>query len=315
MGKVYLAHDPVLDRKVALKVIAVDPGLDKNTRDDYFKRFSYEAKASAKLNHPSIVTVYDAGESNGLPWIAFQFIEGETLEKLLARRLRLPIKRAVVFAADIASALAHAHAWNIVHRDVKPGNILIEGLTGIAKLADFGIVKAPWAPATQAGNTLGSPGYMSPEQIEGSDLDERADLFCLGVVLYQMISGIHPFLRDTMAGTVFATCNGAFTPLREIVDGVPPKLDWIIRKCLEANRKRRLGSAALCVAALQSINVKERPIATGSQSAAHARLLGLIRRSVNRLKPLAALAKKYVLTFIATASRSILLFKNHLRSP
>jgi len=314
MGKVYLAHDPVLDRKIALKVIAVDPGLDKNTRDDYFKRFSYEAKASAKLNHPSIVTVYDAGESNGLPWIAFQFIEGETLEKLLGRRLRLPVKRAVVFAADIASALAHAHAWNIVHRDVKPSNILIESLTGIAKLADFGIVKAPWASATQAGNTLGSPGYMSPEQIEGSDLDERADLFCLGVVLYQMISGRHPFLRDTMAGTVFATCNGAFIPLRDLVDGVPPKLDWIIRKCLEANRKRRLGSAALCVAALQSITIHEGPIAMGNWAAAHARLPGFINHIVNRCKPLAALAKKYVLSLITAASRSLLSVKNHLRS-
>jgi len=265
MGMVYLAHDPVLDRKVALKVISVDSSLDKSAKNDYFKRFSYEAKASAKLNHPSIVTVYDAGEDNGLPWIAFQFVEGETLEKLLKRRGRLPIRRAIAFGLDIAGALKHAHGWNIVHRDVKPANILIENLTGVAKLADFGIVKAPWAPATQAGNTLGSPGYMSPEQIEGSDLDQRADLFCLGVVLYQMVCGKHPFLRDTMASTVFATCNGAFTPMGDLVDDVPPMLEWAVRSCLAADRKRRIGSATQLIAILRSVG-QQQPVATSAAS-------------------------------------------------
>ena len=253
MGMVYLAHDPVLDRAIALKVIAVDPNLDLKTKADYFQRFSYEAKASAKLNHPSIVPVYDAGEDNGMPWIAFQFIEGETLEKMLKRRDRLPVSRAVAFTLDIAAALKHAHGWNIIHRDVKPSNILIETLSGIAKLADFGIVKAPWAPATQIGNTLGSPGYMSPEQIEGSELDQRADIFCLGVVLYQMICGKHPFLRDTLASTAFAACSGAFAPLSDLVDGVDPKLDWAVRACLAADKKKRIGSAQELIDILSSI--------------------------------------------------------------
>ena len=106
MGEVYLAHDPVLDRKVALKVIAIDPSLDRATREEYFKRFSYEAQASARLNHPSIVAVYDAGEHNGLPWIAFQYVEGETLEKLLGRRGNLPIKRCMAFAPPMRRAAA-----------------------------------------------------------------------------------------------------------------------------------------------------------------------------------------------------------------
>jgi serine/threonine protein kinase len=243
MGTVFLAHDPVLERKVALKVISIDAMVDQNTRDDYLKRFSFEAKASAKLDHPSIVAVYDAGEENGLPWIAFQYVQGETLESLLTRKGRLSIERALGFARDIASALQHAHGWSIVHRDIKPANILIESSTGIAKLADFGIVKAPWAVMSHEENTLGSPGYMSPEQIDGIDLDERADIFCLGVVIYQMITGMHPFLRDTMAATIYATCNNDYTPLRDVVPQVPPALDWAVRRCLASDRDKRIRSA------------------------------------------------------------------------
>ncbi len=243
MGRVFLAHDPFLDRNVALKAISIDALVDKNMRDDYLKRFSFEAKASAKLNHPSIVAVYDAGQENGVPWIAFEFVDGESLESLINRKGRLPIRRALAFAHDIASALQHAHGWSIVHRDVKPANIIIESSTGIAKLADFGIVKAPWAVMPRGENTVGSPGYMSPEQFDGTDLDERADLFCLGVVIYQMIAGVHPFLRDTMAATMFATCNNEYTPLRDIVEGVPPALDWAVRRCCNADRDKRLHSA------------------------------------------------------------------------
>jgi serine/threonine protein kinase len=243
MGKVFLAHDPSLERNVALKVISIDAMVDKATRDDYLRRFSFEAKASARLSHPSIVAVYDAGEENGVPWIAFEYVQGETLEDLITRHGRLPVGRALTFAHDIAAALQHAHGWSIIHRDIKPANILIEASTGIAKLADFGIVKAPWAVISHDENTLGSPGYMSPEQIDGVDLDERADLFCLGVVIYQMIAGSHPFLRDTMAATIFATCNNDFTPLRDIVEAVPPALDWAVRRCIASDRDKRIRSA------------------------------------------------------------------------
>jgi serine/threonine protein kinase len=243
MGKVYLALDPVLERKVALKVISIDAKVDAVTRDDYLRRFSFEAKASAKLTHPSIVAVYDAGEENDVPWIAFEFVQGETLERIISLKGRLPIGRALAFARDIASALRHAHGWSIIHRDIKPANILVESATGIAKLADFGIVKAPWAVMAHDENTLGSPGYMSPEQFDGVELDERADLFCLGVVMYQMITGMHPFLRETMAATMFATCNNEFIPLRDLVDAVPPSLDWAVRRCCAADRDKRLRSA------------------------------------------------------------------------
>lgn len=289
MGEVYLAHDPVLDRKVALKVITIDPGLDRARREEYFIRFSCEAKSSAKLSHPSIVTVFDAGEQNSVPWIAFQYVEGETLENLLARRGPLPVKRCVAFAQDIASALEHAHGWNIVHRDVKPANILIENSTGIAKLADFGIVKAPWTAMTHEGDTLGSPGYMSPEQIEGAALDERADLFCLGIVLYRMLSGRHPFLRDTVMGTAYATCKGAFTPLREVASNVPSVLDWAVRKCLAVDRRKRIGSAAELISLLKTVMVTlEDPL----QSAA----------GTNSVSPMTGAAKRAAVQHPASAS-------------
>jgi serine/threonine-protein kinase len=254
MGKVYLANDPVLERKVALKVISMDSMIDSAMREDFLKRFSFEAKASAKLSHPSIVAVYDAGEESGLPWIAFEFVQGETLESLINRKGRLPLGRAIAFARDIAAALRHAHGWSIIHRDIKPANILVESSTGIVKLADFGIVKAPWAVISHDENTLGSPGYMSPEQIDGVDLDERADLFCLGVVIYQMITGMHPFLRDTMPATIFATCNNELTPPRDIVSATPPALDWAVRRCLASDRNKRIGSANELVEMLNKID-------------------------------------------------------------
>jgi len=144
MGRVFLAEDPVLERRVALKIISVDPALDTRDRRDYVTRFAAEAKASAKLNHPSIVQVYDAGQEQGAPWIAFQYVEGESLEELIGKRGRLTIRRAVLFTLDIASALQQAHGWNIIHRDIKPANILVERATGIAKIADFGIIQARW---------------------------------------------------------------------------------------------------------------------------------------------------------------------------
>ncbi|MBD3422475.1 MAG: protein kinase [Chitinivibrionales bacterium] len=183
MGRVFLAEDPILDRKIALKQIAVDTGAHPKANAEYLQRFTLEARASARLHHQSIVQVFDAGEHNGLPWIAFQYIAGESLEDLLNRETRLLLERALRIGLDIASALEHAHGIGIVHRDVKPANILLQKDSEIAMLSDFGIAKAPWATLTQEGSALGSPGYMSPEQIDGAKLDARSDLFSLGIVL------------------------------------------------------------------------------------------------------------------------------------
>jgi serine/threonine protein kinase len=253
MGKVYLAHDPALDRTVALKVVSIDRHMQTESRDGCLARFAAEARASARLNHPSIVPVYDTGQEAGEPWIAFQLVEGESLEALLKRRGKLTVRRVILFTIDIASALQHAHAWQIYHRDVKPGNILIDKSTGIARLADFGIVQAPWTPPDGEGLMVGSPGYMSPEQIEGKEVDGRADLFALGAMAYQMISGENPFQRRTLRLTIEATLKGEYTPLRELVPDVPKPLDMAIHRCLYADLRLRIGSAAELVDLLQPI--------------------------------------------------------------
>ncbi len=244
MGRVYLAEDPVLQREVALKVIALDKEMDDLTRKEFLGRFSLEARASAKLNHQSIVSVYDAGDEDGVPWIAFEFVEGERLDRLLKHKRQLQVNEAVSIVLDIAAALHHAHNHGIIHRDIKPSNILIESSTGIAKLADFGIVKAPWTVLTRQGDMVGSPGYMSPEQINGFDLDGRTDLFSLGVVFYEMMGGKHPFYRSTVQSTLMATLNGTYQPLEELCrEKVPDGVEAVITQSLIADLKKRIPTA------------------------------------------------------------------------
>jgi serine/threonine protein kinase len=251
MGRVYLATDPVLQRPVAVKVIAIEENLDEQTRTSFLERFNLEARASARLGHPSIVTVYDAGEQGGFPWIAFEFIEGESLEDLLLRENQLSNIQMKTILTDIASALQHAHAAGIVHRDVKPANILIEKKTGISKLSDFGVIKAPFSMATQEGLTLGSPGYMSPEQIDGSGVDQRSDLFSLGIIYYQMLTGNHPFLRDTLQSTLYATLMGEYAPLRKYCPDIDHETESLVNKLLKVKKEDRVGSAQDFLIALE----------------------------------------------------------------
>jgi eukaryotic-like serine/threonine-protein kinase len=258
MGNVYLAEDPTLGRMVALKVITIGNAVHPQVRDAYLSRFSAEAKALARLDHPCIVQIYDSGEERGKPWIAFQFVDGESLEAILSRRRNLTLRRALLFAIDIASALQHAHEWNIIHRDVKPGNILIDQKTGVAKLTDFGIAQAPWSKFVENGSMVGSPGYMSPEQIDGKEVDRRSDIFSLGSVLYRMLTGETPFLRATLPATIDATCRGDYLPLRDLVPDAPKALDAAIRRCLFANYKMRIASAAELIEILTPLIPEEK---------------------------------------------------------
>jgi serine/threonine protein kinase len=243
MGRVYLAEDPVLDRLVALKIIAIKNHNNDETMQEYIKRFNLEAKASARLNHPSIVTIYDAGEDDGDPWIAFEFVKGMRLDQYLRSQKQLPFDNIRMIITQLASALLYAHDMGIIHRDIKPQNILIDERTSIAKLADFGVAKAPWAGLTQEGNSVGSPGYMSPEQIDGSKIDARSDLFSLGIVLYELITGKHPFIKESIPSTFFATVNGQYQPIAELRQDVPDEFTLLTTKLLQADREKRIGSA------------------------------------------------------------------------
>jgi serine/threonine protein kinase len=254
MGRVYLAEDPVLDRLVALKIIALKIDNDQETKQEYINRFNLEAKASARLNHPSIVTIYDAGEDDGEPWIAFEFVKGLRLDKLLHSHRQLPFEKVRTILSQLASALHYAHELGIIHRDIKPQNILIDERTSIAKLADFGVAKAPWAGYTREGNCVGSPGYMSPEQIDGGKVDARSDLFSLGIVLYELITGKHPFIKDSIPATFFATVNGQYQPLSELRQGVPSDLYALVSGLLQAQRDKRFQSAGDILNALKNMD-------------------------------------------------------------
>jgi serine/threonine protein kinase/TolB-like protein/Tfp pilus assembly protein PilF len=263
MGVVYEAEDLRLHRRVALKFLPEDsPALDNST----LQRFRREAEAASALNHPYICTIYDVGEHEGRPFIVMEKLEGESLNHLLSGR-PLPVERLVEIGSHIAEALAAAHAIGIIHRDIKPANLFVTS-RGDAKLLDFGLARmdrstgfpeetGPDSPTqiqvdelTRAGTTLGTIGYMSPEQARAEPLDARSDIFSLGAVLYEMATGRSPFLRTSAAATFDAILNEAVTPPSQLNAAIPHELDQLILSALEKRRDLRLQSAAELRAAL-----------------------------------------------------------------
>ncbi len=234
-GEVYLVEDPNLQRPVALKILSQ---ADEKAK----RRFVREAITASKLSHPNVAVVYEAGEADGTAFIAMQYVEGETLREKL-RHGPLPVQEAVRIAGEVADALDDAHKHGIVHRDIKPGNIMIDS-HGHAKVLDFGIAKVMELDAltsdstavaeTTAGKFVGTLQYVSPEQAGGGGIDGRSDIFSLGVVLYEMLTGMNPFAAPNFLETV--------RRIREVtpppISG-PPELQRIVSKCLEKDRKRR----------------------------------------------------------------------------
>jgi hypothetical protein len=299
MGRVYLSEDPILKRKVAVKVISTDRGLDPTVLAGYLERFAVEAQACARLNHTSIVSIYDAGEQDGVPWIAFEYVSGEHLDRLIARQKQLSFDRILRIAGDIAAAMQHAHGLNIVHRDIKPANILIDDKSQVAKLADFGVVKSPFSAVTQCGTAVGSPGYMSPEQIDDLKVDPRSDLFSFGIVLYEMITGTHPFLKESVQATFFATINCNYTPVRTLRPDAPEKLVRIVEKSLVADRNLRIIDAEeLC--ALIAGCMDDMPRKTAMMNIVETR-----RGAVRRAKFLGAAALRKCRGFWKSASKRV----------
>src|SRR5687768_5533990 len=189
MSTVYRAFDAILERRVAIKLMHRDIAADS----DQLERFRREARAVAQLSHPHIVGVIDAGEEDGRPYIVFEYVEGETLKDRIRRMGRLPIDESIAYSIEIARALSAAHARNIVHRDVKPQNVLIDE-EGSAKVTDFGIARSlDEEGLTAEGRVLGTTDYVSPEQALGHDVDGQSDIYSLGVVLYEMLTGDVPF--------------------------------------------------------------------------------------------------------------------------
>src|SRR3989442_1197851 len=243
MGKVFLANDPKIDRKVAIKTIVLPPGTSEEEARETSHRFVREAQAAGRLLHPNIVTIFDVGEEGGVSFIAMEFIEGETLEKYTRPDSVLPLKRVQDLIAQAADALDYAHQNHIVHRDIKPANLMVlRG--GVLKVTGFGLAKSPSANLAQAGVLLGTPSYMSPEQIEGRELDGRSDLFSLGVVLYELLTGVRPFDGESISTIIYRVLYEDPRPPAAHNAALPPEVNAILEKALAKDKERRYATGS-----------------------------------------------------------------------
>ena len=244
MGAVYRAVDPLIEREVAIKTLLDD--LPAEILNEVRERFLREARSAGRLNHPNIVTIFDVGEDRGIAYIAMELLEGRSLQQIMRNQPRTPFAIAADIAAQVADALDHAQQYRIVHRDIKPANIMV-GPTGRCKLTDFGIAYVPTSSMTQTGTALGSPKYMSPEHVSGIGLDGRADIFSLAVVLYEMLTGRNPFVRDsdtTPLPVMHRISVEPHRPLRELDPAIPPALERIVARALAKKPQDRYARAA-----------------------------------------------------------------------
>ena len=259
MGVVYKARDSHLDRFVAVKVLPPEKVVDPLRK----MRFVREAKSASALNHPNIITIYDIDEQDGVDFIVMEFVDGKTLEELIGRE-GLAVDESLKYAVQIADALAAAHEADIIHRDLKPGNVMVTG-KGLVKVLDFGLAKLTEQPVGESDNTVtfqaetaadaivGTPAYMSPEQVERKPLDTRSDIFSFGVVLYEILTGRRAFRRKTVISTMTAILREEPKPVSETMKDVPLELDKIVARCLRKDRGRRSQHMADVKLALEEV--------------------------------------------------------------
>lgn len=257
MGVVYLAHDPNLDLQVALKVLRQD----RVVAESFTRRFLAEARALGRLNHPNIVRVFNVDEDDGKIYIAMEFIEGTSFDETI-RRKRFTPEEVATFGIEVASALDDAHRKGIVHRDIKPSNILI-GPDGNLKITDFGIARIEDTASheqTQAGEILGTPAYMSPEQVLSRPVDGRSDLFSLGILLYELAAGARPFTGGSLAAIFKAITQDEPAPITDSNPSFPGDLSRVIMKCLRKEPDERFETAKALAAALKGCIEEERSV-------------------------------------------------------
>jgi serine/threonine-protein kinase len=232
MGVVYKAYDPLIDRFVAIKTIDLQK-LGEEEKDEYKARFYQEAKAAGRLNHPNIITIYDLGRKGDVAYIAMELMEGKELQNIVAENQSLTISEKLDVAFQVAEGLAYAHEHGVIHRDIKPSNIMV--LRGRhVKIADFGIARMKSSlELTKTNKIIGSPLYMSPEQIQSHPVDPRSDIFSFGIVLYQMLTGKLPFNGDNVNSLMYQIVNEEPQKPSALNPEVPEALDRIVAKCLE----------------------------------------------------------------------------------
>src|SRR5271169_5590324 len=244
MGVVYEANDSKLHRRVAIKTITKSAMVDEAQAADYSERFMREAQSVARLNHPNIVTVYDFGEEGDIAYFVMEFIQGHELKQYLDSDVQFSLPKSLGFMIELLSALDYAHSQGIVHRDIKPANIMIDN-SGRLKLTDFGVVKVlDKQEGTQAGTMVGTPGYMSPEQILGTSVSPRSDIFAAGVVLYQLLTWKKPFTGEGVFTIQQKIVNEDHAPPSTLNANLPPALDQIVSKALAKKPEQRYARAS-----------------------------------------------------------------------
>src|SRR5258708_1838969 len=230
MANVYLAEDQELGRRVAIKILN-----DRHAGDEQFvERFRREAKNAAGLTHPNIVSIYDRGEAEGTYYIAMEYLEGRSLKELVVSRGPAPVNVAIEYAKQILSALRFAHRHGIVHRDIKPHNVLVDS-DGRVKVTDFGIARAGTSQMTEAGSIVGTAQYLSPEQARGTGVDQRSDLYSLGIVLYELVTGKLPFNGDTPVEIAMKHLSQTPELPSSIRPELPHELDLVVMRALAKN--------------------------------------------------------------------------------
>ena len=249
MGTVYLGRDPKINREVAIKTLSFS-NVDEDMLEEVKERFLREAEAAGRLSHPNIVTIFDVGEEHDMAYMAMELLKGDALSENCQKGRLLGVPRVLAIVSSVAEALHYAHGHDVVHRDIKPDNIMLLEDNQV-KVADFGIARVMSTSQTQTGVILGTPNYMSPEQVEGLPVDGRSDLFSLGVVMYEMLSGQRPFSGDNMAHLMFNISNASYTPLASVAPKVPPCCTQIVAKLLSKDREKRYKSADTLIKSLQ----------------------------------------------------------------
>jgi serine/threonine-protein kinase len=252
MGVVYLARDPIIDRQVALKTLRLD--IDADMATEFRERFLREARAAGRLSHPGIVTIHDVGEDQktGLFYIAMEYIHGYDLMRLLSAGHRFRYAEVASIVRDTALALDYAHSMGVVHRDIKPANIILTR-DGTVKIMDFGVARLESSNLTVEGQFIGTPNFMSPEQITGSKVDGRSDIFSLGVVLFLLLTGKRPFTADTMHGVTLKIVQETCPIPSTIVQGLPAGFNPVVLKCMDKEPEKRFQSGRELATVLEAL--------------------------------------------------------------
>jgi tRNA A-37 threonylcarbamoyl transferase component Bud32 len=264
MGAVFLGHDPALGRQVAIKTMALGREFEGAELAEAKRRFFREAETAGRLQHRDIVTIYDVGQEDDLAYIAMEFLKGHDLQRHTQGQQLLPLPVVLRVCSRVADALAYAHQQGVVHRDVKPANVMLHLPTGAVKVTDFGIARVTDATRTRTGTVLGTPSFMSPEHLAGQPVDGRSDLYSLGVMLFQLLSGQLPFQADSMGKLMYQIANEPAPDLRVLRPDLPEALTQLVARSLQKSPALRHSDGAVMAAELRMIGAAD----TGPAAAA-----------------------------------------------